>query len=127
MLRVVASLGILFGPWPEDFAGDEGFEAPAPVLRIAKAPTVDLVTLVGRCSEEVTPRDPVVWDDFSLLRTGTTPKAGSTSSSSSSESRASRLATGVFRGWPGGTMVLAFAAAVAVCRLGVTGGRFIGI
>jgi hypothetical protein len=121
---VVASRGILLGPWPEDLTGDAGVEAPVPVLRITAAPAVDLVTRVGRCSEEVTPLEVVALDGFSLVR-GATPSAGSissVSSSSESESCATRLATGVFRGWPGGAMAFAAAAAFAMWRLGVTGG-----
>ncbi len=56
---------------------------------------------------------------------GAMPSSGSISadSSSSSVSRATRFVAGVLRGWPGGSIPFAFAAAVATCRLGVTGGR----
>lgn len=123
VVLVVASRGILLGGCPEDLTGDIGVEAPAPVLRITAAPAVDLVTRVGRCSEAVTPLDVVALDGFSRAR-GATPSAGNTSSVSSSESEscATRLAMGVFRGWPGGAIALAAAAAFAMWRLGVTGG-----
>ena len=47
----------------------------------------------------------------------------STSSSSASDSEAVLFAAGVLRGWPGGAMAYALAAAAATCLLGVTGGK----
>lgn len=121
VVLVVASLGILFGPCAEYFVWDA---MPVPVLRMTEAPAVDLVTRAGRCSDAVTPRDVDAFVVLSRFRTGATPNAGRTSSvSSSSESCANRLAIGVFRGWPGGAMMFAFAVADAICLLGVTGGR----
>lgn len=99
IFRVLASLGILLGPCPTDFTGEAGVVAPAPALRIASAPAVDLVTRVGRCSDDVTPRAVAGCDTFNLVRAGASRNVGSTSSdSSSSESRATRLVRGVFRG-----------------------------
>jgi hypothetical protein len=106
---VVASLGILLG-------GLVGEDVPPPVLRMFAAPAVDLVTLTGRCSDVVAP---LVGGLFNIGRE--IPKAGSTSSSSSSESTAALFVFGVFLGCPGGVIPLAFAAAAATCLLGVTG------
>jgi hypothetical protein len=86
---------------------------------------VDLVTRVGRDSDEVTL--PATREVFTLgLLAGMTPRAGSTSSTSSeSESTATRFAWGVFRGCPGGVMTLAVP--FATCLLGVTGGSGIDV
>jgi len=99
VFRVVASLGILFGPCPVDFADFADFEdAALPIFLIALAPAVDLVTLVGRCSDAVTREPDGLVDLTRGLLTGT-PRAGNTSSTSSwSESTATRFAKGVFRG-----------------------------
>jgi hypothetical protein len=105
---VVASLGILLG-------GLVGEDAPPPVLRMFAAPAVDLVTLTGRCSDVVAPLGGLFNIGREIL------KAGSTSSSSSSESTAALFVFGVFLGCPGGVIRLAFAAAAATCLLGVTG------
>lgn len=61
---------------------------------------MDLVTRVGRCSDEVIPLEAAAFAVLALARvTGATPSAGNTSSSSSSsESLAARFAMGVFRG-----------------------------
>jgi len=92
---VVASRGILFGPWRDDLIGDAGAAVPDILMTVAVA--VDLVTREGRCSDAVTP---LVGTVLTLRTGGATPKAGSTSSSSSSssESWAARLAFGVLRG-----------------------------
>lgn len=80
VVRVVANLGILLGPWREDLAGEEGGGA-IPVLRMFAAPAVDLVTRAGRCSEEVTPRGP---GGFPFRAVGMNFRSGSMSSESSS-------------------------------------------
>ena len=120
-----ASLGILFG-------GAAMFALFAAVLRILPglhaAAAADRVTRVGRCSEEVSLATPVFGSARDLWRviSGAAPRAGRTSSlsssiSSSDESVATRFAFGVFRGCPGGT-ASARAEAAATCLLGVTGG-----
>jgi uncharacterized membrane protein YedE/YeeE len=73
-------------------------------------PAVDLNTRVGRCSEAVA-LDPVARMGALVFGFGTIPSAGNTSavSSSSSEYTATLFAVGVFLGWPGGTIAVAFA------------------
>jgi len=125
----VASLGILLGPCPLVFTDDApAFELAAlPAFLMAAALADDLVTRVGRDSDDVTL--PAILNVLALgLLAGIRPRAGSSSfSSSRSESTATRFAWGVFRGCPGGAMALAFAVAVAICLLGVTGGIGDGI
>lgn len=102
-----------------------------PTFLVAAA-AVDLVSRVGLCSDAVTPL-PICLDDaglaFVLLAGGATVSDGrmSSASSSSEESNAveRRFPAGVLRGWPGGEIALARAAAAATCRLGVTGGNAI--
>lgn len=126
-----------------------------PVLFVCPA-TVERVTREGRDSEDGTPflatREPV---DFLVLSTRSSVslaffgfdlsrgRAGSTSllssafssslsfvayiPNSSSESAAGLLPFGVFLGCPGGAISLAFACAIAMCRLGVTGGIVLDI
>lgn len=121
VVLVVANRGILFGPCAGGFIGEAGVVTALLVFLIWAALAVDRVTRLGRCSEAVTPREDD-FEGFTLVRTGAAPKAGRTSSDSSvSESCASRLDAGVLRGCPGGKISPAFAAAVATCRLGVTG------
>jgi hypothetical protein len=84
VFRVVASLGILLGPCPVDLVDGTTLEGvPAPIFLIAMAPAVDLVTLVGRCSDAVTREPDALMDLTRSFVTGTTPKAGNTSSASS--------------------------------------------
>jgi hypothetical protein len=79
VVRVVASLGILLGPCPLVLAGDD---VGAVFFRITAAFAVDLVTRAGRASDEVSM--PATLDVFTRgLLLGTSPKAGSWSSSSS--------------------------------------------
>ena len=120
-VRVVASLGILLGPCCEPFTGDSVPDAPA--FRMAAALAVDRVTRVGRDSDDVTL--PATLDVLTFGRViGAMPSAGRTSSvSSESESDATRFTCGVFRGWPGVAMALAFAVPLTTCLLGVTGGK----
>ena len=112
-----------------DFRVVGGGTIAVPVFRVAAA-AVDLVTLVGLCSDAVT-REPMgrVGGLVLGLRIGKAPRAGSSSpaSSSASESDATRFAAGVFRGCPGGAIAVAFAAAAATCLLGVTGGRVVDV
>ena len=120
-----ASLGILFG-------GAVTFALFAAVLSILPglhAAAAERVTRVGRCSDEVSLATPVLGSTRDLWRVGggAAPRAGRTSSpsssiSSSDESVATRFAFGVFRGCPGGTTTRARAEAAATCLLGVTGG-----
>jgi hypothetical protein len=124
----VASLGILLGPCPLVFTDDApAFElAAVPAFLMAAALADDLVTRVGRDSDDVTL--PAILKVLALGLLAGIRRAGSSSSSSSrSESTATRFAWGVFRGCPGGAMALAFAVAVAICLLGVTGGIDDGI
>ena len=47
VVRVVASRGILLGPWRASFTGDEGGAGVVPAFLIIAAPAVDRVTRVG--------------------------------------------------------------------------------
>ena len=87
VVLVVASLGILLGPFADDLAGDASVgvvAAPVPALRMMEAPAVDLVTRVGRCSDAVIPRVVVAFDGFILFRAGGAASDGNASSSASS-------------------------------------------
>lgn len=96
----VASLGILLGPWPEVEGGLR--EAPPPVDRN--------ILDVGRCSDTVA-REPIVRVGALALGRECIPRAGRTSSTStsSSESTGGLFAFGVFLGCPGGAISFAFA------------------
>lgn len=97
----VASLGIFLGPWPEVVVEGGLREAPPPVDRN--------ILDVGR-SDAVT-REPTVRAGALALGRECIPRAGKTSSTStsSSESTGGLFAFGVFLGWPGGAIPFAFA------------------
>ena len=123
-----ASRGILFGACPFAFtplAVVSAVDAVAAVRRAAATPAAERVTRVGRCSDAVprTPTGRALWGfDFRRTGAGATPRAGRTSSSSASESVATRFVIGVLRGWAGGAISRACAWARATCLLGVSGG-----
>lgn len=111
VVLVVANRGILLGPCLRGLLGDSG---------TAFLIVLDLVTRV--LAGALVGAPPRVGTVLTLLAGGAMPNSGRTSPDSS-ESSATRFAIGVLRGWPGGAMSFAFAAAVAICRLGVTGGK----
>ncbi len=134
-----ARRGILLGIWPFGFAVavvvvvvvfgmGAGLDTAGSFLFV-----VDRKTRTGRSDAAVLELVARVDAGFglTLLTGGARASAGRTSffsSSSSDSSMASelRLAAGVLRGWPGGAISFACAAAAATWRLGVTGGRGIG-